>query len=214
MPASGELLRHLVELVPGLGQLGHADLLQRRLARPHPVDAVDVHRRRDPGVLGLHHADQGRRHDLVPVLLGGQLVEVGGVAGRRPLGDLRALELDRRRRVAGQHLGAQLGQRVGGMARRSASAPTSPPSASNISPSLAIAERVAAGSPLVQKVGLGLGLDAGACRDAAARPRGPPRTHEPTFTPALRLVMAITFPDGSPRMRRTWRHHMAPARLV
>ena len=46
----------------------------------------------------------------------GELVHVGGHAGLVPLGDLGTLELHGRRRVAGNHVGAELGQRVGGMA--------------------------------------------------------------------------------------------------
>ena len=45
----------------------------------------------------------------------GELVDVGGDAGLVPLGDLGALELDGGRRVAGDHVGAKLGKRVGGV---------------------------------------------------------------------------------------------------
>ena len=40
----------------------------------------------------------------------------GHLAGGVPLGDLGALDLDGRRRVARDHIGPQLGQRIGGVA--------------------------------------------------------------------------------------------------
>ena len=86
------------------------------LFAPQPVDAVDVHRRCDPTAFRLHHRQQLRRYDLVPAFLAGELVHVGGAAGLVPLGDLGALELDGGRRVAGDHIGAKLGKRVGGVA--------------------------------------------------------------------------------------------------
>ena len=212
MPASASFCATSLNSSQVLGSSAHADLLQRRLARPHPVDAVDVHRRRDPGVLGLHDADQGRRHDLVPILLAGQLVEVGGVAGRRPLGDLGPFELDGGRRVARQHLGAQLAQRVGGVARDRRLLPVAALGLEHLA-ELGDRQRIAAGSPLVQQVGLGLGLDAGAGRDAAARPQGPAARRTSSLSHRLRPAwQSPSLMDL--RMRRTLRHHMAPARLV
>ena len=77
---------------------------------------MDVHRRGDPGTLRLHHRQKLGRDELVPIFLLGELVEIERHAGVIPLGDLGALQLHGGRRVAGNNVGAKLGQRIGGMA--------------------------------------------------------------------------------------------------
>ena len=85
-----------------------------------------------------------------------QIVEIGGHAGLVPLGDLGPLELHGRRRVAGDHVGAQLGQRIGGVAGDRGLLPRAALGGEHLA-ELGDRRGVGAGRPLVQHVGLGLG---------------------------------------------------------
>ncbi len=138
------------------------------LARPQPVDAVDVHRRGDPGALRLHHREEFGRDDLVPAFGLGELVDVGGHAGLVPLGDFGALELHRRRRVAGDDVGAELGERVGGVAGDRRLLPFAAGGREHLA-ELGDGRGVGAVVPLMQHVGLGLSV---CCGPKSQRQRG------------------------------------------
>ena len=135
-------------LIPGL--------LHRLGRAPDPVDAMDVHRRGDPVAGRLHHRQQLGRDDLVPAFLVGEVVEIGGHAGLVPLGDFRTLELNGRRRVAGDDVGAQLGQRIGGVPGDRGLLPLAAGGGEHLA-ELGDRGRVRAFGPLMQHVGLGFG---------------------------------------------------------
>ncbi len=86
----------------------------------------------------------------------GEIVEIGGHAGLVPLGDLRALQLHGRRRIAGDHVGAQLGQRIGGVAGDRGLLPGAALRREHLA-ELGDSLGVGAGRPLMQQIGLGFG---------------------------------------------------------
>ena len=154
MPAATTLSQSALNSAQVLGSSVMPAFSMAFLLAPDPVDAMDVHGRGDPFAGRLHHRQQFRRHDLVPAFRGGELVEIGGHAGLVPLGDFRALELHGGRRVAGDHVGAELGQRVGGVAGDRGLLPFAAAGGEHLA-ELGDRLRVGAGGPLVQQLVFG-----------------------------------------------------------
>ena len=181
-----------VEFGPGLRQFLDPRLIHGLGRAPDPVDAVDVHRRGDPVAGRLHHRQQFGRDDLVPAFLAGKVVEIGGHAGLVPLGDFRTLELHGGRRVAGDHVGAQFRQRVGGVPRDRGLFPFSPGGGEHLA-ELGDRGRVGAFRPLAEQVCLGFGQRRSRRRrgDKGGRDRRLDREHR--FSPS---------PTGAGRQRR------------
>ena len=180
-----------VELGPGLGQSGDAGLGHRLGGAPDPVDAVNVHRRRDPMAGRLHHGQKFGRDDLLPALFLRLRVEVGGHAGRVPFGDFRALELHGGRRVAGDDVGAKLGERIGRVAGDRGLLPFAAGGGEHFA-ELGDGGGVRAAVPLMQHIGLGLGErrrrpSAQGSTDADDRRHISTIAHDflPVFAPAL-----------------------------
>ena len=138
------------------GRVLDSRLLHRLGRAPDPVDAVDVHGRGDPVAGRLHHRQEFGRDNLVPAFLVGEIVEVGGHAGLVPLGDFRTLELHCRGRVAGDDVGPQLGQRVGGMAGDRSLFPLAAGGGEHLA-ELGDGRRIGALGPLTEQVCLGFG---------------------------------------------------------
>ena len=186
-----------VEFGPGLRQLLDSRLIHRLGRAPDPVDAVDVHGRSDPVAGRLHHRQEFGRDDLVPAFLVGEVVEVGGHAGLVPLGDFRPLELHRGRRVAGDDVGAQFGQRVGGMAGDRGLLPFPAGGGEHLA-ELGDRRRVGSLRPLTEQVCLGLGkrrARRGGEREHSSK-RRLDRDHR--FSPISKARLAL----GSPRAIR------------
>ena len=177
-----------VEFGPGLRQALDPRLLHRLGRAPDPVDAVDVHRRGDPVAGRLHHRQQFGRDDLVPSFLVGDVVEIGGLAGLVPLGDFGTLELNRGRRIAGDDVGAQFGQRIGGMAGDRGLLPFAAGGGEHLA-ELGDRRRVGAFGPLAEQVRLGFGQRDGRRRrvDKSSGKRRLDRDHRfsPTCEPTL-----------------------------
>ena len=147
-----------VELGPGLGQLGDAGLVHARSCCAHS----QLMRWMFIGAatqlpFGFITGSSSGATTLSQPSAAGELVDVGGAAGRVPLGDFRALELHGGRRVAGDHVGAELGERVGGVAGDRGLLPVAAGGGEHLA-ELGDGRGVGAGRPLVQHVGLRLGV--------------------------------------------------------
>lgn len=68
---------------------------------------MNVHRRGDPAPLRFHHRHQFWSDHRFPALAGRQRVQIDSQAGLGPFANFRSLELHRRWRGAGNHIGAQ-----------------------------------------------------------------------------------------------------------
>ena len=158
----------LVELGPCRRRLGRADLGHRRARQEDRVDAIDLHRQRDPVALRLVQSDQFGGDQLF--VAGGRnlRIEVDGRRDLAPRGDLRSFELRGGGRIAGDDVGAQLVHHLGGEAGHRA---VLPDAAFLLEPLAKPGDRrtVAAGRPLRDERHARLGLRPGHCRDAGHR---------------------------------------------
>ena len=99
------------ELIPCSG-LFDAELFHQRGVGPDPVGRMHVHRRRHPRAVIGGEALQRLRHNIGPVLLSSQIVEICKRAFSGPILDREPEHLHRGRRIASRHPGAQHGHRV------------------------------------------------------------------------------------------------------
>ena len=120
-----------------------------------------------------------------------RVVEIGGHAGRVPLGDLRTLELNGGRRVAGDDVGAELGQRVGGVAGDRGLLPLAAGGGEHLA-ELGDGGRVRAFGPLMQHVGFGFGQRRGRREGEGKSSGGNSLDREHRFSPVSKPSRSVT----------------------
>ncbi len=110
-----ELVEQRDQFFPG-GRFLTAGLVEGGLVDPDPVGRMDVDRRGDPVSVIFRELLQCRRNDLVPALLGGDLVQIAERAFLGPVENVEAEHLHGRRRVARGDAGTKHRHRFGAAA--------------------------------------------------------------------------------------------------